>query len=141
MRHKQFGSKFVVKLEKGEEVISSLTKFCEDNQIFLGYLSGIGAVNKATIGSYELSTKTYHWKDFSGSLEVTSLVGNITFLDNKPFIHVHINISDENLTIFGGHLREATVGVTLEIFIEKIDGRIIRKMDNEIGLNLLDLND
>jgi uncharacterized protein len=139
MKFKTLGSKYLVKLEKDEEIIASLTQFCKEQNISAGTISAIGAFNKATIGWYELSSKSYHWLDFSGNLEVISLTGNVALLENEPMLHIHCVISNEQLQCFGGHLKEGVVGVTLEVVIEKLEGEIERKMDEEIGLNLLDL--
>lgn len=140
MRYKKFGMRYIVKIDKGEEIVSLLSSFAKKEDIKLATFSAIGAVSNVTIGSYELSSKSYHWKDFSGDLEVNSLFGNITLLKSEQFIHAHINISDENLNVFGGHLKQAIVGVTLEVVLELIDGEVERKFNGEIGLNLLDLN-
>lgn len=139
MNFKQIGEKYLVKLDKGEVVVEILTKFCQEQQIKNGLISGIGGVSSATLGWYEVETKSYHWIDFSGHLEVTSLNGNVALLKGQPFLHLHATITNEQLQGFGGHLKEARVGVTLEVVIERLDGELSRKMDDEIGLNLLEV--
>ncbi len=137
MKFKKVGQKYLIKLERGEEVIKTLTQLCQSHQINFGTVSGIGGFHQVILGWYELSSKSYHWKDFLGNLEVTSLNGNISILDGQPFLHIHCTISDESFHGFGGHLKEGRVGVTLEVVIEKSEGEMTRKMDEEIGLNLL----
>jgi predicted DNA-binding protein with PD1-like motif len=44
MKFKKFGNKWVVSINIGEEIVETLKKFCEDNQIKLGTINGIGAV-------------------------------------------------------------------------------------------------
>ncbi len=139
MKSKKVASKYFIRIEKGEKVLETLTLFCQENKISLGSLTGIGATSSATLGWYELSTKSYHWKSFAGNLEVTSLLGNVTLSAGNPFIHTHITISDEKLQTFGGHLKEAIVGATLEVIVDISQGQIVRKLDEEIGLNLFDL--
>ena len=48
MDFQKIGSKFIVRIDKGEEIVDTLTKFCLDNNITLGSISGIGATNDAT---------------------------------------------------------------------------------------------
>ena len=139
MKHKKFSDKCVVKLEKGDEVIACLTNFAKDEQIKLAKFFGIGAVSSITVGFYQLPKKTYVWREFIEELEVTSLLGNIAILDSEPFIHAHINVSDKNFNVYGGHLKKAIVGATLEVVVELIDGEVERKFSDEIGLNLLNL--
>ena len=75
--------------------------------------------------------------------EITSLVGNVTRKDDEPYLHIHINFSDEEGNAFGGHLVKVNISATCEIIIseiiaDEIDGNVGRKFNDEIGLNLLD---
>ena len=49
MDYAQYGSKIVLRLDKGEEVVGSLRDFCEKNNIKLACVSGIGAVNQVDV--------------------------------------------------------------------------------------------
>jgi uncharacterized protein len=139
MKYKKFGEKFVVRLEKGEKVMENLTKFCTDQDIQAGSLSGIGALSQAEVQYYSLKDKEYHKKNFEDEFEVLNITGNISLVDDKPLIHAHITLSNTDFFAFGGHLVEATVGPTLEVIIEPMPGSITRKFDEEVGLKLIDL--
>ena len=136
MKYRKFGNTFVVRLDKGEEIIETLKKFCQENNIKLASFSGIGATNKVTIGFFETGKKKYHSKEFIGDFEIAPLVGNISTKDGETYIHAHINISSPNYTAFAGHLNFAIVSATCEIFINIIDGELDREFSDEIGLNL-----
>ena len=137
MTFKKVEDKYFLRLFKDEEVLETLIKFCSEQSIFFGNITAIGGTHQATIGWYELSTKQYHWQEFSGNLEVVSLTGNISKLNGAPFIHIHTVLSNEKFECVGGHLKQALVGPTLEVVIEKIEAEVDRKLDDEIGLNLL----
>lgn len=139
MRYRRTGTIFLIRFLKGEEVMKSLGEFLTKNNISLASFSGIGAVQKAEIGFYDLKNKKYLWEKIDEEMEVLSLIGNVSLLDGKPFIHAHITLGDRNCNARGGHLKEATVGATLEIVLKKLTGKIKRTFDDEIGLNLLDL--
>ena len=138
MTSKNFGNIYIVKLKKGEEVISSLENFARVEEIRFAWISGLGGLEKASIGYYNLGGKQYHFKDFSGDLEVTSLEGNIASFEGKSALHIHLTISDENQNTLGGHLKEAVVGGTLELRVETFDQEINRVKDDDTGLDLLD---
>ena len=70
--------------------------------------------------------------------EITSLIGNITRKDGKPYLHIHINFGDEEGVVRGGHLVRCNISATSEIIIREIEGDVERKLSSEIGLNLLD---
>ncbi|MBI3485777.1 DNA-binding protein [Candidatus Daviesbacteria bacterium] len=110
MKVKQIKDKFIIRLEKDEKLVEELILFCQQYNIKQGLILGIGALSQVTIGYYKLATKNYHFQDFSGDLEVTSLIGNIALLKDKPMIHLHINISDESFKVYGGHLKEGVIG-------------------------------
>ena len=139
MQSKKLKNKYIIRIDKGEEIVETLTQFCKDNNIKLGSIQGIGATNKATIGFFETKTKEYHSKEFTGDFEIVSLVGNVSTMDGETYLHLHINISDKEHKSFGGHLNSAVVSATCEIFIDLADGEVDREFDEEIGLNLIKL--
>ncbi len=137
MKAKKSGSRFVVRLEKGEEIVECLKSFCEKQKIFCGSVSGIGAVNKVVLKFFDPETKEYFSKEFSGKFEVAPLLGNVSTMNKQPYLHLHISLSDSSFASFGGHLEKAIVSATFECIIEKFPGKIERKFDEKTGLNLL----
>lgn len=140
MKFKEIGDKYLIRLFKNEKILETLQSFCMEKTVKSGFINALGAVSFATLGYYNLSKKKYLWRDFGGDFEVTSLIGNIAILEDKVFIHAHVNLSNRNFGVFGGHLKEAIVGATLEVMLIPGEGAVIREFDDEIGLNLLDLN-
>lgn len=136
MEYRRFGNTFVIRIDKGEEIVKSLTTICEKEQIGLGWVKGIGAVNDVTIGLFETATKTYISKHLKGDYEITGLLGNISRMDRKPYLHLHINISGTDYNVLGGHLNSATVSATCEIILHTIEGKVGRQLDENIGINL-----
>ena len=139
MRYKKFKDKLVVRIDQGEEILEKLELICRKENIQLGQISGIGAVNQATVGLFDPEIQLYHSIELKGDYEVTSLSGNITRQDEKVYLHIHANLSDEDHKTLGGHLNRAVVSATCEIVIDIIQGEVKRKYDDQTGLNLLDL--
>ena len=140
MEYKKLGNHYVVRMEKGEEIMESLKKLCLDEDIRLGSISGLGAAKEVEIGLFNTETKEYKTTVMQGMFEITSLIGNITRKENEVYLHCHINFSDASLNTFGGHLVKAVISATGEIIITKIDGEVNRRFDEEIGLNLFDFS-
>jgi uncharacterized protein len=140
MFFKKITNGYVVRLEKGEELISSISQLAEKEKIPGGFLLGLGAVKDATLGYYDVEKKEYIKKTFEAKFELSSLVGDIFFLEGKPGVHAHATLSDPNFNIIGGHLFSALATATVELFIYLTDGVLKRKLDPKIGLNLLDLS-
>ncbi len=139
MKVKNIGTKYVVRLDKGEEVIESLKEICKENNIKLASISGIGASNKVTLGLFNTSEKKYYSKDLEGVFEITSLIGNISTMNDEVYLHLHCNVSDSDLTVYGGHLNYCRISATCELIIDAIDSTVDRYFDEEIGLNLFKL--
>lgn len=136
MKAKKFTNKFIVRIDKGEEIVETLKQFCKNNNIKLGSIVGIGATNKATIGLFNATTKKYLSKELTGDYEIAPLLGNISTMDDKVYLHIHANLCDSKHHSFGGHLNSAVVSATFEAIIEVIDGKINREFNDKIGLNL-----
>lgn len=134
MEYKKFGDKYVVRLDKGEEIIETLKKFCKEKDITLGWINGLGAVKQATIGLFETAEKEYHSIELTGDHEITSLIGNISVMDGEVYLHIHANLADASYNTKGGHLNSAVISATGEFIIGVINGVIGRKFSEEIGL-------
>ena len=134
--YKKFDNIYAVRLIKDSEIIHSLKEFCEENKITAGIIQGIGALNSLTLGYFNSATKEYKEKTIQGSIEMTSLMGNISIKDSQTYLHCHVTASNDDYNTIGGHLISATISLTGEIFITALDGKISRYLDNETGLNL-----
>ncbi|MEK7601269.1 MAG: PPC domain-containing DNA-binding protein [Patescibacteria group bacterium] len=150
MKYTKTEKGIIIVLARGENVIETLTAFCAENKIIAGVFQGIGAVERVKIGYYDLGKKEYFFRDLSacnaqadeaGVFEVASMQGNVALVDGKPFIHAHAVLSrcDATCECIGAHIKEAFVAVTLEIYLTPLDVVVSRKLDEAIGLKLLDI--
>ena len=138
MQYRVFGDTYVVRLQRGEEVLACLRELCEKESISLGTVSAIGAVNHVVVGVYRVDEQKYVANTFDGVMELTSLMGNITEKDGEPYLHLHATFGDLTGKAIGGHLNEAVVSATCELFVRKVEGHVGRRLDPETGLNIFD---
>ncbi len=129
----------ILRIDKGEEVVKSITDYCVRENIANAYFSGIGAVDVLTCGYYNLEEKQYHFKEYAEPLEVVSLSGNVMLKDGTPFVHVHGVFTDIENRAFGGHIVEMHVHVVLEVMLTPLSSRVVRIHDDCIGLSLMEL--
>lgn len=139
MRSKKIGNKYFVRIDRGEEVVSSLKKFCQENNVKLGSVYGIGAADRVTIGLFNTNTKEYHNIELKGEHEITNLTGNITTSNGEVYLHLHITVADEQYNAHGGHLNEAWISGTCELIVDVVDEEIEREFDENSGLNVFKL--
>ena len=136
MQYRKSGNTWTVRLDLGEDIIAQLKKLCEDEGIRLGRVEAIGATDRAVIGVYDLEKKEYYPEEINEFMEITSLNGNITAMDGKPYIHLHATLADQRHAVHGGHVVEMRVGATCEMFITVPEGEISRTRDEALGINL-----
>lgn len=137
MQYMKTGNTYILRIDRGEEIVKAVNDLCQKEKIALGSLSGLGAVDRAKLGLYSLEKQAYIVNTFEGEFEITSLIGNITTKDGTPYLHMHMTISDVTGAVTGGHLSEARVAVTCEIVIRTAEGTIGRAPDPVIGINMM----
>ena len=130
-------SSFIVRFERGDEIVQGLLGFAKKAKLKSAWISGLGGLATATIGFYNVKRKTYR-KKTRKNMELTALTGNLCRVKNNYALHAHATLSDRSCKAFGGHLFKGIVSATCEVFITEIR-RIERKMDLKIGLNLMRL--
>lgn len=131
--------RYLIKLNKGEKIVESLTVFINENKIQSGYFYGIGAASNAEIAHYNVETQKYSSKVFEKPLEITNIIGSLGIFEDKPLIHPHITVADEQCRVFGGHLVEATISGTLELVFLDFKMAINKKVDPIVGLKTFDI--
>lgn len=127
----------IVRIERGEDVFGSLYEAARELELSSLWIQGIGAVKKATLSFFDMETRAYIDKTFEKPLEVTSLTGNLTHVDDEPFLHLHGTFSDVDFNAYAGHVKALTVGVTLEVLLTALPPELTRELDEDTGLNLL----
>ena len=139
MKYKRFGSTLAVRIDRGEEIVKSVAAVCEKERVTCGSIEGIGAVDHAVVGLYRVAEKKYYSNTFDGEMEMTSLLGNVSEKDGKVYLHFHANFAKADGQVIGGHLNEAVISGTGELFIRIVDDTLGRRPDPVTGLNIFDL--
>jgi hypothetical protein len=134
MQYKQVDKDYFIYIEKNEKVMDTLIRFCKDQAITNGKISGIGAVKEIEIGSYDTIGKEYIRKQFPDVWELVSYEGNVTLKDGDPFVHGHVVLSNHDMKTIGGHLFEMTVAAVGEFFLRKFDNDAYREINEDVGL-------
>ena len=128
-------------LAKGDEINRTFEAFADIKGVGCAWLNGIGAIENPELGFYSMRDRSYHRKKFIGEYELTSLIGNITLKEGKPFAHTHITFSNTDFNVFGGHLFDAKITAAGEFIMHVYKSDINREMNKHIGLPLWCLED
>lgn len=136
MDYRRFENTIVARIDKGEEILENLKLICEKEKIKLVNVNALGAINDFEVGLFDVDEKKYYSQRHTGNFEIVSLTGSVTTKDGETYIHIHLSAGDKENKVYGGHLNKAIVSATCEMFIQVIEGKVERKFDEEIGLNL-----
>ncbi len=134
----KIGDRYVVSIDNHQDVMEALTAFCIETGIRAGEVSGIGAVCSATLRFLNPATKAYVDRTFEEQMEISSLVGNISEKDGKPYLHLHVNLGRSDYSVVGGHMLTCRINGACELFVTRYDCRLGRRFDEKTGLNLYD---
>ncbi|MDN3620520.1 DNA-binding protein [Polaribacter undariae] len=134
--YKQFGNTYVVSIQNHSEITKAITAFVKKLDIKAGTISGLGAVNEATLRILDPATKKFVDKTFSEQMEITNITGNISQQNNKHYIHMHVTLGRGDYTALAGHLLTAKINGAGEFVIESFEGTVNRYSDEDTGLNL-----
>ncbi len=127
----------VYNFRAGAKIPEDIVAIAARGKIVTARVEAIGGVDKLRLAYFNRESKKYEEHDFSGFLEVTSLLGNITQKDGKPFLHAHGNFGRRDLSVIGGHVISATVFPVLEVMITPTENKAFRRFDEGLGLNVI----
>jgi uncharacterized protein len=131
---------YAVIFGKGDEVFSGLTEFAEREKIGAGHFTGIGALHSALFGWFDQAHKAYRDIPINQQVELISLIGDVGLVNGAPQIHTHGAVGLPDGVVRGGHLLQAFVWPTLEVFFTALPHSLAKKHDDETGLDVFDLN-
>lgn len=133
--YKQIGNRYVVSIQNRKEIVRALTAFCDEKGIKSGTVCGIGAVNELTLRFFNPESKQYEDKTFREQMEIANLTGNISAMDGKPYLHLHVTAGRSDYSALAGHLLSATLNGAGEFVVEDFKETVTRTYNPAIGLN------
>lgn len=137
MKEYSDGTNYLLRFDRGEEVITTLLRWARDRKPDGAFLTGLGAVERPHLGYFDAEKKGYIDKEFEGEFEIASLSGNLAWDGVDPVAHIHVTIAGPNFLAFGGHLYSAVVSGTVEIAVITFASKLERKYKEELNLKLL----
>ena len=137
MEYRKFGDTYIVRMDPGEEILTQLKVFAEQEGVKLASVTALGAVKDFTVGEFDTGAKVYKSNRFQGVYEIVSLVGTINTMNDAFYCHLHMCAADQEGHAFGGHLNEAVISATCELVVTCLPGRTDRVFSDEVGLNLI----
>jgi predicted DNA-binding protein with PD1-like motif len=130
---------YAVIFGKGDEVLSGLTELAESENIQAAQISAIGAFQHAVFAWFDEDRKAFRNIPVDRQVEACSVLGNIGLIAGKPAVHVHGVVALPTGETRGGHMLEAYVWPTLELFLTAWPEPLVKVHDDETDLAFFDL--
>ena len=133
---------WLVSLEKGEVFRSTIEKFAAEINLPGARIMAIGNIEDPELALYDLATKHFVRRRFTGLWELVSAYGSISHLDGKPVVNLRGAIAGYNelegkdFEAFGGRFVDFHVAINVEMFIVPLVTPLQRVMHPEVGLPL-----
>lgn len=124
------------RLTRGMDLKKSIEDYVVEKKIKSGViLSGVGCLYKVSLRTADGVTVKTIDKDY----EIVSITGTLS-VDG---CHLHISLSDENLNVIGGHLKNnCLVNVTAEIVLAEFENlEFGREFDENTGYEELTIKE
>ena len=139
MQRLQDGSRWMLRLDEGQDLFAALSGFAREASVRAGVIvSGIGMLRQATVGYW--NGKEYSPKEVGVPHELVALHGSLAIVDGAPSVHLHASLSGPDHGTVSGHLMRATIGVLAEVYVETFPQHTFgRPMNETVGLRGLDL--
>jgi predicted DNA-binding protein with PD1-like motif len=129
---------YAVIFARNDEILSGLTDFAIKYKVEAAHFTAIGAIKDATVGWLDLAAKAYHPIHVNEQVEVLSMIGDVATYNGKPVVHAHMVLGKRDGSTVGGHLWEAHVNPTLEVFVSVDPNPLKKKLDDESGMKVID---
>ena len=143
MDYKKMGVHVYIRVDKGDEILSSIRRVCSEMDVKSATFLGIGACDKVVVATFIPSKQNFLHHERNGMLEMISLQGNIVTNDKGELIeHAHgmfsyLKHDSGEMAYLGGHLLSAWIGYTAEIVLDMVeDGYIGQQFDPVTGINV-----
>ena len=128
---------YALVLAKGEEVLAGLTEFAEREKITAGHFTALGALQSVRFGWFDAAHKAYRHIPINEQVELISFIGDVGVVNGAPQ-SPRVGLADGRMR--GGHLLQAIVWPTLEVFFTAWPTTLMKKRDEETTLSLVALN-
>lgn len=131
---------YTLVFDKGDEVFTELLEFANRERIYAAHFNALGALSDLTFAWFDPQRKEYKRFEISEGVEVMSFVGNLTVTEaGAPKLHAHVVIGKSDGTAHGGHFFQGHVWPTLEMILAATSASMMRRIDEDCGLPLIDL--
>jgi uncharacterized protein len=129
---------FFLVFDPGDSFLQPMVELVRRHEIAGATFTGLGALSEATLAWFDPVERQYKPFHVAEQVECASMVGNISWMNGKPFIHAHCVLGRRDGTTLAGHVKDLKALPTLEVTLVE-HGTLERKRRPDTGYALIDL--
>ena len=108
-------------LARGEDLLQGLNEAVAELGYRAATLHVIGGLDQAVVGYYDESAGEYV-PSRTGHVEIAAGLGNVSIRDGRPFIHLHLVVSERDGHAMGGHAMDGCTAFVVEAYFRQLEG-------------------
>ncbi len=134
------GRRFVVRIERGEDVVATLKKLAQSERVRAAWVRGTGLLEWVELTDWDPSREALRSpRHLEGPLALLACEGNVSLRLGEPYVELRAAISregDAGLVLVGGQLVIASA-LNVELVVDVFeDVRLDRDEERETGLSV-----
>ena len=134
MEYRNYGNTYYIRMDRGDEIFSSILSLCKKENIRSAVFSGIGGIGEAESQIFQPETNTFALERIVGTLELVTLMGNVVCDETGELRHhshaMLFYLEGMKQKVVGGHMKSLLVSYTAEIELRPVLGGEIRQADD-----------
>jgi hypothetical protein len=125
---------FILILNPNDDLLSSVAKCAKDAELLGASISGLGQLHDPTLAYFSSNPKDKPtFTQFGGYYELASLNGNVAKNENGYYTHAHVVLANKKFNGIAGHVKDAKVGLTVEVTMTPLSSTLQRAVDPKTG--------
>ena len=141
MDYQKIDNNYYIRLDRGEEIITSLLEICSKEAVSSATFTGIGGCSEMMKLTYRPSSASYEEHVVKADLDIALIHGNITTDTTGALCHhTHSVMSytkeNDQPEILAGHTLKAVVSYGAELVLTPLSQTITRTVNPENGAQI-----
>ena len=125
---------FLLVLNKGDNLLESISQCAKDAKLLGASITGLGQVHNPTLAYFTSNPEDKPTlTTFAGYYELASLTGNVAHNGDHYYTHAHAALADKKFHGIAGHVNSANIGLIAEITIIPLSAPVERTVDPKTG--------
>lgn len=129
---------YAVIFSPGDDPLAGMTEFAQRYHVQSAHFTAIGSFAHAHLAWLDKQKHMFRVIPVPGQMEVASLVGDIALANGKPAVHMHCVLASYDGSTLGGHILDASVFPTLEVFVTVDPVPLYKQKQPQTGVSTID---